>query len=79
MGLFVLVAVVHTSRDELGKREYVVKLTKKKENIRLTGTNLGHLEKNTCTQKASYTHIFLLKTSPTVDIGPGEVSAVLSL
>lgn len=30
MGLFVLAAVVHTSRDELGKREYVVKAINKK-------------------------------------------------
>lgn len=79
MGLFVMATVVHTSRDELRKREYDVKATIKKTNIRATWTNPGHLEKNTCTQKASDTHIFLLKTSALVDIGPEGASVVFSL
>lgn len=76
MGLFLLTGVVHTSRDELGKVKHVVKGTKKKEPREEIH---GALSKNTCIQKASYTHIFLLKPSAMVGIGPEEVSVVWPL
>lgn len=81
-GLFVMAAVVHNCRDELGKRKYGVKASKKTKQKQAFGPR-EQIEdtqrKSTCTQRASYIHIFLLKTSSMVDIGPEEVSAFFSL
>lgn len=68
----------HLQRRTGGRRKYIDRGTKKKKNIQNVN-KFRTRSKITCTQKASYTHTFLSKTSPMVDIGSEELSLVFPL